>query len=270
MDIEKETNHVLYLLSSDNASFDDVSKAIVLSRQILLFSKESELCLSPREGDSENVDVETFLNKYLPSPSKAKAKNEGMMESIIRNHFSDKTNCEVNIYCGFYSSFSDAKTGISVVCCVGEQIILKVDGKYEPIGNFSAVQLSSLAVGLFVASSLFELSNKISIYSKSENSVKTLKYWASVWEKNSWRKKNGNIQNLKTVKSAYARYKLIKKNISLFFVPKDAETEGNSLFDYPVVSQKLNEASAFAEEHIAEKDTDLTIQFNYKTRNNKI
>lgn len=67
------------------------------------------------------------------------------------------------------------------------------------------------------------------IHSDSQFWINVLTKWAPTWEKNGWKKKNGEIKNLEIVKELYSLYK--NSPVKLVWVRGHVGTEMNELAD---------------------------------------
>ena len=76
----------------------------------------------------------------------------------------------------------------------------------------------------------------VEIYTDSEFWINVLTKWAPVWERNNWRKKQGEIKNLDLVRELYGLYK--SHDVKLQWVKGHAFIELNELADLAAKSAR--------------------------------
>lgn len=88
--------------------------------------------------------------------------------------------------------------GWGLVYVVENEVKVQKCGQ-EPDTTNNRMELQAL----IEAYRLIEPGESVDIYSDSNLCVQTINQWAAMWEKNSWRRKSGPIQNLERVQELY-------------------------------------------------------------------
>lgn len=89
--------------------------------------------------------------------------------------------------------------GFGAVYVQDGTVIAEVTG-HEPHTTNNRMELRALIAGY----KLIPPGTKTVIYTDSELCVNTINQWAAGWQRNGWKKKNGEIKNLELVKELYA------------------------------------------------------------------
>lgn len=105
------------------------------------------------------------------------------------------------------------------------QIIAEKTG-HEPHTTNNRMELSALIAGY----QLVPAGVATIVYSDSELCVRTINEWAVTWQKNGWKKKNGEIKNLELVQQLFALAKA-RPDIKLQWVRAHAGTKWNEYAD---------------------------------------
>lgn len=138
-----------------------------------------------------------------------------------------------------------AATGLQFYCdgaCepnpgnAGSGIVVYRDGKlaelwyglYNPNGTNNTAELNALLSALLMAQ---KAGDQAQILCDSVYAMSCVSKWAAGWERNGWRKKDGEIKNLGIIQAAYAVYGKIKSQVELIHVRGHAGNEGNELAD---------------------------------------
>lgn len=88
--------------------------------------------------------------------------------------------------------------GWGAVCVIEGKIVAEERG-HEPRTTNNRMELSALIAGYRLAPRGVALP----VYTDSELCVNTITKWAHAWERNGWRKKDGEIKNLELVQTLY-------------------------------------------------------------------
>jgi len=103
-------------------------------------------------------------------------------------------------------------------------------GDYNPRGTNNAAELNALYKALLLASE-YEGDASVTILSDSKYSIDCITTWAYGWKRNGWKKKGGEIKNLKIIRQAHSLYEELKSSITIRYVKGHAGIEGNELAD---------------------------------------
>ena len=103
-------------------------------------------------------------------------------------------------------------------------------GDYNPRGTNNTAELNALYKALLLASE-YEGDASVTILSDSKYSIDCITTWAYGWKRNGWKKKGGEIKNLKIIRQAHSLYEELKSSITIRYVKGHAGIEGNELAD---------------------------------------
>lgn len=104
-------------------------------------------------------------------------------------------------------------------------------GLYQPMGTNNTAELQGLEQAFILAKEKLKTGLSVAIYSDSKYSIDCITKWASGWEKKGWTKSGGEIKNLDIIKAAYALYKELASQITIYHVNGHVGIEGNELAD---------------------------------------
>ncbi|TDJ28861.1 MAG: ribonuclease HI [Gammaproteobacteria bacterium] len=104
-------------------------------------------------------------------------------------------------------------------------------GLFNPQGTNNTAELNALNQALIMAKEEIGKDKSVAIFCDSKYSIQCVTQWAVNWEKNGWRKKNGEIKNLDLIKEMFALYQSLKYKIQVLHVNGHVGVEGNELAD---------------------------------------
>ncbi|HEB26192.1 MAG TPA: ribonuclease HI [Porticoccus sp.] len=104
-------------------------------------------------------------------------------------------------------------------------------GLYNPAGTNNTAELNALHQALMMAKDIIGEGKSVAIFCDSKYSIQSVIQWAIGWEKNGWKKKTGEIKNLKLIQEMFALHQTIKKEVQVLHVNGHVGVEGNELAD---------------------------------------
>lgn len=146
----------------------------------------------------------------------------------------------LKIYCDGACAGNPGNAGSGLALYEGRKLPTLIYGAYEEKGTNNTAELNALYKAMLIASSV-ECESTIEIYSDSKYSIDCITNWAYSWKAKGWKKKGGEIKNLKLIKKAHTLFEELKEKISILHVKGHAGVEGNELADrmavYTIISK---------------------------------
>jgi len=173
---------------------------------------------------------ETIISNYKALQKFRKEQNEPQV--TVQEEIPTSTDDgDVTIYCDGGCTPNPGKAGSGVALYRNNKVTELWYGRYEEMGTNNTAELGALYESILLAKKELANGNSIEIKCDSMYSINCIKTWAISWEKKGWTKKGGEIKNLEIIKTAYALYNTIKKDVPLTHIKAHAGFEGNELAD---------------------------------------
>lgn len=115
--------------------------------------------------------------------------------------------------------------GWGAVYVAGGEVLAQAHG-HDPMTTNNRMELTALIKGI----ELVPPGTPVTVYSDSRLVVDTVTKWAAGWERNGWKRKTGDVQNLDLVREAYALVRS-RPEISVEWIPAHSGTRWNEYAD---------------------------------------
>ena len=115
--------------------------------------------------------------------------------------------------------------GWGAVYVVGGEVVAQAHG-HDPMTTNNRMELTALIKGI----ELVPPGTPVTVYSDSRLVVDTVTKWAAGWERNGWKRKTGDVQNLDLVREAYALVSA-RPEIAVQWIPAHSGTRWNEYAD---------------------------------------
>ncbi len=139
---------------------------------------------------------------------------------------------KITIYTDGACKGNPGKSASGIVVYKNNERPILYSSNYEENGTNNTAELKAFYQGLLIAKEESLYFNKITIKSDSQYTINSITKWAAGWEKNGWKKKNGEIKNLELIKKIYYLYQNLKEMLMVEYVKGHAGIEGNELADF--------------------------------------
>ncbi len=138
---------------------------------------------------------------------------------------------DVTIYCDGGCSPNPGASGSGIALYRSGKVSALYYGLYEPMGTNNTAELNALYQSLLLAQKELAGGNRVEIKCDSMYAINCIKTWAKSWEKNGWRRKDGEIKNLAIIQESYHLYNTLAHELKLSHIKAHNGLEGNELAD---------------------------------------
>jgi len=191
--------------------------------------------------------TKALMKRSLAKGSSSKPASSGASKSTTKSTAPTAT-AEVQIYCDGACSPNPGKSGSGMAIYQNKQLTGLWYGLHEAKGTNNTAELNALLESLKIAKTTIENNQTTQILSDSKYSIDCITKWAKGWKAKGWKRGKGEeIKNLEIIKSAFALYESIKKDVVISHVKGHANIEGNELSDRMAVYARIHAEKGFVE-----------------------
>lgn len=192
-----------------------------------------------------------FKSGYEASQSLSKPKKKKTAKKhVVRNlHL----NAGINFFCDGACQANPGPSSSGVVIYKDGVLKKLYTGSFKEKGSNNVGELDGV---LFCLNKIKEINRPSTIYTDSQYSINAITQWAFSWEKNDWRKSDGEVaENIELVKECFFLYKEIQHLVKIEKVKGHIGELGNELSDRMAINAFLNKISDWTayENHDIEK-----------------
>ena len=166
-----------------------------------------------------------------PSSTKLVAKTSKPKKTPLSQAQIDDMPYEVKIFTDGASDPNPGEAGSGIAVYEHNALSELWYGIYQSMGTNNTAELNGLYQAFLMAKEKIAKGVTVAIYSDSTYAIQCITQWAKGWEAKGWVKSGGEIKNLDLIKSMYAVYQEIEKEVVIHHVNGHVGIEGNELAD---------------------------------------